>query len=196
MSRWWVGTGGGAAVFAGFCWMAKAVLILVTGDQPALLYEMAFLFFPLAVVGLYASLPRDAGTRDRAAVAGVAVAAGAEVAAVGLSLAQAFGPATWEPRGDTVTLLTPLYVLAGLGSFVALFLVGLAVHRRRALPGRARSLPLLTAVGALPLLALGGLLGLVQERLVEVPVLLLGAAWMAIGLALGRRTAASGPQQA
>ena len=181
-----VGPGVGAAVVAGTCWVAKAALILLTGDQPPLLYNTAFLFFPIAVVGLHAALPTGRA-RGRAASAGLVLAWVTELAAVSLALAVAFGPDAWEPRDDTVTVLTPLYVVAGLGSFAALLLVGLAVRRRHGLPGRARSLPVLTALAALPLLAIGSILGRLHERLVELPVLVLGVAWLSIGFALGRR---------
>ena len=105
-----------------------------------------------------------------------------------VSLGALLGPDAWVPREDSVTILTPLFAVAGLGTFAALLLLGLAVRRAGALPGRGHSLPLALAAFTLPLLVVGGALEAVNERLLEVPILVLGLAWIGLGLVLARAT--------
>lgn len=71
--------------------------------------------------------------------------------------------------------------LATLGS---LLLLGVAVRRAGLLPRPWDLLPL--ALGALtfPLLAIAGAFAGVNERLLEVPVVIVGAAWVALGYRL------------
>ena len=192
VARW----GAGAAVVAGSFWIVKAASILLTGDQPPLVFELAFVLFPVALIGLYAASGRRGG---RLATCGLALAIIAGVSAVVTGLGALLGPDDWTPRGDTVTVLTPFIALAGLGTFVALLLLGLALRRTTALPARWRTLPLALAVSALPLMVIGGALAAVNERLLEVPLLLLGVGWIALGAVLahvamyGPSTQASAP---
>jgi len=105
--------GGGAAVLAGTCWVVKGGVILLMGEQPPLVFEGAFLLFPIAVVAVYAALPQPCG---RVAAPGLVVAIGAAAAATLAGLGMHFGPDDWEPRENTATLLTPFVALAGIGS--------------------------------------------------------------------------------
>jgi len=180
--RW----GAVAAVVAGVCWVIKAAGIFLSGAQPPILFEAAFVLFPVALVGLYAALGPRGG---RSAMCGLVLAVAAEVSAVVVGLGVLFGPADLMPREDSVTVLTPFIVLAGLGAFAGLLLLGLAVRRTRALPGPWRTLPLALAVSAVPLLMLGGALEVVSERLLEVPIVLLGVGWVALGVVLAQHGA-------
>ncbi len=177
-------SGAVAAAAGGACWVIKASTILLTGQQPPIFFEAAFVLFPVALLGLYAALGRRGG---RLATWGLVLAVAAEVSAVVVRLGVLFGPDDLMPREDTVTALTPFIVLAGLGTFTGLLLLGLAVHRTRALPGRWRTLPLALAVSAVPLMLIGGLLEAVNERLLEIPITLLGVAWVALGVVLARQ---------
>jgi hypothetical protein len=103
--------------------------------------------------------------------------ASALVTLVGWTLA----PAGWVPDEDSVTPLTPFIVLAGLGPFVGLVLLGIATLRAKVMLAPWSALPLVMGVGAVPLMVVGGILELVSERLVEVPIVLLGFAWVLLG---------------
>jgi hypothetical protein len=99
------------------------------------------------------------------------------VTLVGLTLV----PAGWVPNEDSVTLLTPFIVLAGFGPFVGLVLLGIVTLRVKAMPAPWSALPLVMGAGAIPLMLVGGILELVNERLFELPVVLLGFAWVLLG---------------
>ena len=149
-----VALGSLSALVGGLCWVVKGGWILVTGWQPSVIYEVAPLFFPVAVGALFV-------------VPGV-------------------GPPEWQPTGSTVTVLTPSITLSALGTFVSLVLLGVPVRRARALPGWRRNLPLLIGVGAIPALAVGGLLELMRTHLIEVSTVAIGLGWVALAVALRR----------
>ena len=174
-----------AAVVAGVCWVIKSGGILLTGEQPPLLFDAALMLFPVALIGLYAALGRGSGW---IAAYGFGLALAATASALVMGIAALFGPDDWQPDGDSVTILTPFIAVAGFGTFAALLLLGLAARRATALDPRWRILPLAVAVSAVPLMVSGSVLELGNERLVELPVLLLGAAWVAIGGVLARAT--------
>ena len=179
MIRW----GGVAAVVAGACWVVKAASILLTGEQPPILFQAGFVLFPVALVGLYATMGRRGGPL---ALCGLVLAVTTEVSAVVVGFGVLLGPDDWMPSEDTVTVLTPFIVLAGIGTFAALLLLGLAVRRTRAMAGRWQILPLALAVSAVPLMVIGGALESVNERLLEVPLLVLGVAWIGLGVVVAR----------
>ena len=106
-----------------------------------------------------------------------AALASALVVLVGSTLA----PAGWVPNEDSVTLLTPFIVLAGFGPFVGLVLLGFATFRVKAMPAPFSALPLVMGVGAVTLMMVGGILELISERLFELPIVLLGFAWVLLG---------------
>jgi len=187
--RW----GAVAAVVGGACWVVKGAGILLTGQQPPFVFELAAGLFPLALVGLYAALGRRGG---RLAVCGLVFALTAEVSAVLVGFGALLGPDGWIPREETVTVLTPFIVLAGFGTLVALLLLGIAVRRTRALPDRWRTLPLALALSAVPLMVSGGALEVVSERLLEVPIVLLGVAWIALGVVVARHASVGEPSSA
>ncbi len=75
--------------------------------------------------------------------------------------------------------------LTALSIFVGLVLLGIAVRRADALPGRWRSLPLAIGAGGFPLMiVVGGVLEALSERLLEIPLVVLGLAWIALGYAI------------
>ena len=177
-----VALGSLSALVGGLCWVVKGGWILATGWQPPVIYEVAPLFFPVAAGALFV-LP---GVRSRLATVGLVVASTAEVAAVLSVLGLFFGPPEWQPTGSTVTVLTPWITLSALGTFVSLVLLGVPVRRARALPGWRRNLPLLIGVGAIPALAVGGLLELMRTHLIEVSTVAIGLGWVALAVALRR----------
>jgi hypothetical protein len=168
-----------AAALGGVLWAAKGTAILLTGDQPEYIFELAPLFFAL---GLLALNGRVEGGGGEAARFGGALAWSA-LALVLASAALYFvtGEDEGFPVGVTIALAA-LSILAGL------VLLGIAVRRTDALPGRWRSLPLAIGAGAIPLMMVGGILEPIDERLLEIPIVLLGLAWSALGYAIWRHT--------
>lgn len=182
-----------AAVLGGTAWVLKAGVILATGDQPPVAYEAGLVLFPFALLGLRSTLGRAGG---RAARVGGVLAAIAAVCGVLVLLVRAVGGEGVEPSEDEVTLLTPFITVAGVGTFVALIALGIAVRRTRALAAGYASLPLAMGLGAVPLLIVGAALESVSERLIELPIALLGLGWIGLGIALWnaaqQRAAATG----
>jgi hypothetical protein len=188
LARW----GGLAAMLGGVMWVVKGGAIMLTGEQPPVLFEAALPLFAVGLVGLHARLGGRGGRLGKTGVLLAYVAlASALVVLVGWTLA----PAGWVPDEDSLTPLTPFIVLAGLGPFVGLVLLGIATLRVKAMPAPWSALPLLMGTGAVPLMLVGGVLELVSERLVELPIVLLGLAWVLLGYSVwsGRNKAIQQP---
>ena len=155
--------GGLAAVVGGLMWIVKGASILLTGDQPPFIFEAAMPLLAVGVAGLGARL----GERRRPlGTAGVVVAFVAAASAVVALL----------------TGLAPFMVIAGFGPFLGLILVGGATLQARIFPSPWSALPLVIGLGGPVLVILaGGVLALINERLLEVPLVMVGAAWMLLG---------------
>lgn len=182
-SRACVLAGALAAMIGGLLWVVKAVAIILTTVEPPIIFDVAALFFPIAVMGLYAVLDVP---RPRLAVAGLVVACCAELAAVVSILGGFLGPPEWSPTGSTTAVLTPFIALTALGTFLSLLLVGIVVRRTRSLLGVVGVLPLILAVSAVPLIAFGAVLQMINSRLFNLPTLLIGGAWIALGTLMAR----------
>lgn len=157
--------GGVAATIGGFMWVVKGTSILLTDYQPPLVYEAAMLFFAIGLLGLGARLD---GLHKRLRTAGIFVALVTAISAV-IALA---------------TDLTPFIAIAGFGPFLGLILLGSASLQARIFPSPWRALPLAMGLGGPLLVLAGGGLALIDERLLEVPIALLGLAWMLLGYAV------------
>ncbi len=174
LARW----GGLAAMLGGVLWVFKGGAIMLTGEQPPVVFSAALPLFAVGLVGLHACLGGRGGRLGRAGLLlAYAALASALVVLVGSTLA----PAGWVPDADSVTPLTPFIVLAGFGPFAGLVLLGIATLRVKAMPAPWSALPLVMGVGAVPLMLVGGILELISERLVELPIVLLGFAWVLLG---------------
>ncbi len=171
----------GAAVIGGAAWTVKAGVTLATGDEPAFAFAVGSALFPFALLGLWSIVRRVDG---RAARIGGVLAAAAAVSVVLATLVRAVGGSAVEGSEDEVTVLTPFAAIAGLGTFAALLALGVAVRRARALAAGWAFLPWAMGVAAIPLLVIGGALETVNERLLELPIALLGLGWIALGIAL------------
>jgi hypothetical protein len=81
--------------------------------------------------------------------------------------------------------LAPFITVAGFGPFLGLVLLGSATSRARVFPHPWSALPLFVGVGG-PLLILvaGGGLALISERLLEIPLVLVGISWMLLGYSI------------
>lgn len=171
---------GGAAAIGGLCWLIKSGLILLTGEQPPLLFEIAPAFFAIAIVGLAGRL----NGQSRLARAGVVIAIAGGVAALLNALRELLITVT----GMVLVEIELISILAGFGWLFGLLFVGIPVWRRQIFSEKWRFLPVLMAVSPLPMIILFSLMGEVMgieaswgERLIEIPLLLLGLGWMALG---------------
>lgn len=173
---------GWGAVIGGLLWLVKGSAILLTGVQPPYLFEAAPFFLGIGLWGLYFQMDRS--ERGRLARAGAILALAAAVSALVQFWAELFAPEL-VPQEDTVTLVTPFVALAGLGVLGSAAFLGIAVWRTTALP--RPWLPLAIPVAFLALMILFIFLEGVSgetaagDRLLEVPVVLLGVAWMWLG---------------
>lgn len=156
----------------------KAGAILMTGDQPPLLFRAAGLPLGLGLLVLARwGIARGGSARLLTAAATLSsFAALASALATVLELSSLAGAGTWD---DAEPLESILAVSAGFGPMVAALLIGL---RLRAITGSAREIgrrALLVAILFLPLMILGGIAaGLAGERFLEVGLLLVAVLWL------------------
>ena len=154
--------GGLAAMVGGLMWIVKGGSILVTGQQPPVVFEAALPLFAVGLLGLHARLRGHGGPSGKAGV----LVAYAALAAAALVL---------------VAPLPPLYAVAGFGPFLGLVLMGSATLQARIFSPPWSALPLAMGLGGPLLILAGGGLALMNERLLEVPIVLVGLAWMLLG---------------
>ncbi len=146
----------------GLLWIVKGGTILLAGQQPPVVFGAALPLFAVGLLGLYARLGGRAGPLGKA---GVLVACGALAAATIVLVAP----------------LAPFYVVAGFGPFLGLVLLGSAALQARVFPAPWSALPLAMGLGGPLLVLAGGALALMNERLLEIPIVLVGLAWMLLG---------------
>lgn len=170
-----------AGALGGTAWTVKATVTLVTGDEPPAMFAIGFALFPFALLGLWSLVHKAEG---RAPAVGGILASAAAVSVVLAVLVRAAGGAAVEPSDDEVTMLTPFIVIGGFGAFAALLALGLAARRARALAAPYISLPWAMGLAVIPLLIVGGALETVDERLLELPIVLIGLGWIALGTAI------------
>jgi hypothetical protein len=163
-------------VAGGICWGVKSLAILVTGEQPPILFELAPTFFTAGLIGLYAGIPEKTGLAK----------AGAALATVGLAMSVValvttrFGfEETAEDEFSPAIFSTFLLVVS------ALAVLGAASRRQNVLSS-TNWLPLGLAISFVPLLMVGGLLSALNERLLELPLLVIAVGWTALGYVMVR----------
>ena len=153
--------GGGAAVVGGLSWFVKGAAILAGADQPPFLFEIAPMLFGIGLLTIaHAVLPPSRRRTVAMAFAGLAIIA--DVVAV-------------------VTEVVGEVAGAALATSSLALVIGLLTLDRR---GRwPISLAWWIGAAMLPAIVVGGLLSEIDERLLEVPLVALGAAWMLVGWA-------------
>jgi len=169
MIRWC----GWAAVVGGAMWAAKGLAILATGEQPPLLFEIPLVLFPVGLLGLHARMRGHTG-RLRAAGGVVSVIALVAAAAAVVILSV-------DPEADGVVLGVAISCSA-LGTVAGLVLLGVVARRAEIFRPPWHRLPLLLGI-ATPVLftVVGGVVAAINERLLEVPLVLVAAAWVRLG---------------
>ena len=118
--------------------------------------------FAIGLLGLHARLDGRGGLLEKAGV----LVAYAALAAAAIVL---------------VAPLAPFYAVAGFGPFLGLVLLGSATLQARIFPPPWSALPLALGSGGPFLILAGGGLALMSERLLEIPIVLVGLAWMLLG---------------
>ncbi|MGH2703525.1 MAG: hypothetical protein ACRDJ4_00065 [Actinomycetota bacterium] len=173
-----------AAVLGGAAWAIKSASIILGGGQPQYLLEIGPVLFGVGLLGLHARLPRDDSITR---VGGVLAYLSGSLAAIALVISAS--------AGDRVTPAT--FSTTILGAFVtglaALGVLGFAARRNQLLPAQLRWLPLAMGIAGIPMMLLGSVLSAIGEVLVEFPLLVLGVAWIFLGLAVWAET--PGPEQ-
>ena len=154
---------GWGAVIGGLLWLVKGSAILLAGIQPPYLFEAAPFFLGIGLWGLYFQMDRS--ERGRLAGAGAILALAAAVSALVQLWAELFAPQL-VPQEDTVTLVTP---------FVAHHRPPTALVTPVHSGGLSGSDDLVHLLGRRERETAAG------DRLLEVPVVLLGVAWMWLG---------------
>ena len=166
-SHHWGAWSGGALLMGSALIAVKSLAILITGDEPQLIFEISPFFLGVGMLLVAPALSLE-GPRRRAvpALALTSLVAGA-VAGVTELTGEVFGPAI---------------AVATLSAIVAAVVSGW----RPAGDPRKRAL-LLVGIAVVPALVIGGILSEFNERLLEVGLLAYAAAWALAGFRmLGR----------
>ena len=150
--------GGVAGLAGGLAWVIKGVAILAADDQPPLTFGVALPLFGLSLVGVAHLALRQVRRTVVVALAWLAVAAGL------VALMSELLDKGW----DTSIAASSLALLIGQ----------LTLTRSGPAPA---PLTFWIGVGTLPALAVGGALAEIDERLLEIPLVCVGLAWMRVG---------------
>lgn len=163
-----VRVGGAAGLLGGLSWVVKSVTILVTGHQPPLTFDVTLPLLGASLVGV-AHLVLVPGRRRTV----VLTAAWLAVVTGSVALGNELLGESWDPA-------------------IAAWALALLVGQVCLLGVRSAPAPLTswTGVSTVPALLVGGALAEIDERLIEVPLVCIGLAWMAIGFVTLRRRAA------
>lgn len=159
-------TGGISALAAGLLWSVKSLSILLVGYQPPLVLELAVPLFGLTVVLLARRGPSLALMRAARVLGGLACAAG--LVTVGSELVGA----SW---GD------PAIATAMVAVIVGLIMIGVASRSAPKGAGATGKSAFVLGLATVPAILVGGLLAMLNERLLEVPILILACMWVWLG---------------
>jgi hypothetical protein len=167
---------GVSALIGAALWVYKGVAILVSGNQPDHAFQVAPFFFGVAAVTLlYAVIGGIERPRWLLVTFGwLAVTAGA-VAAVAHFAGQE------DDFGDLGYLVNFVSIL------VLLFMIGGDIRRKKLLP-RWSFTPSLLAWELLLVLPVGAAMEGINERLLEIPLVVAASGWMMLGIAVLSRT--------
>jgi len=170
--------GGLAAILGGLTWVVKSVGILITGEQPPIVFELGPPLFALGLIGLHARLE---GRGGRAAEAGLVLACVTIALSLVMLLAWAFARELLPAGEDEFTPISLVIAGASLSLVAALVLLGAATRRVQAFPTPWKTLPLAMGILIVPGIAIGGILSQLNERLLEIPLVAFALAWVLTG---------------
>jgi hypothetical protein len=158
--------GGLSALAAALLWAVKSLSILLVGYQPPLVFELAVPLFGLTVVLLAQRGPPSALMRAARVVGGAACAAG--LVTVGSELVGA----SWGG---------PAIATAMVAVIVGLIMIGVASRGAPKGAGAKEKLAFVIGLTTVPGILVGGFLAMLNERLLEVPILILACMWAWLG---------------
>ena len=167
---------GVSALIGAALWVYKGIAILVSGNQPDHAFEIAPFFFGVAAVTLLYAVISGIG-RPRWLVvtfAWLAVTAGVVAAVAHFAEKE-------DEFGDLAYLVNFLSIL------VLLFMIGGDIRRKKLLP-RWSFTPSLLAWGLLLALPVGAALEGINERLLEIPLVVAASGWMMLSIAVLSRS--------
>ncbi len=188
---------GFAAALGGALWVVKGVVGFMAGDQLEyglevmhtllLLGYVALLLFAFGLVGLHTRLKGHGGKSGW--VGGALAWASLALAPVVVG-SFVFFYLIVALNSDDYVITFPLTAMVGLTWLLilaSLVLLGIAVRRVGALSGRWRWLPLSMGVAGLPLIMISPYLLLTLDgRLLELPFVVFGLAWVMLGWRISR----------
>lgn len=158
----WIRIGGVAALLGGSAWSVKSLVILAGGDQPPLMFEVAPALFGIALLSIaHSAMPIG---RRRTAAMGLAV----------VSIGAGFVAGVTEVVGEVAG--------AAIAASSLALVVGLVTLDRHQPP--PTRLGWWIGVAMLPAVFVGGMLSEIDERLLELPLVCLGVAWLFVGWAI------------
>ncbi len=164
-----------ALVIGALLWAYKAIAILVTGDQPALVFEIAPIFFAIGLLEL--ASPRHKHRRLFTVIGYGLIVATLSGAIVGV---------VWVSQAIDTLFAGPLLTLLILGGSVA---------RYELWPGKWPYVPLALGLSVVPMVIIGGVLETAfGERYLEVPLLAHALGWALLAYALLRKSQVSAAQ--
>ena len=170
----WCGT---TAAVGALLWAYKGIAILITGDQPDHVFQIAPFFFGVSAITLVYSLIGEL-RRPR----WLLVSLGWLAVIAGATAAYAHFADNEDGLGD------PAYLVNFLSTIILFFLISGDIRRDRLLP-RWSFTPTFLAWALLLVLPLGAAFEAIDERLLEVPLLVVSAGWAMLAVAV-----LSGPQ--
>ena len=155
-------------------WATKGIAILLTGNQPPVLFELPLFLFPVGLLGLRRRLDGQGDRwREFGAVSTWIALAGAVATGITLGVGRDDAPDVVVGVGIALT---------ALATVVGLVLLGMAAKRAHLFPGRWRSFALVLGLCIVPgLMVVGGTLESLHERLLEVPLVAIAFGWIALG---------------
>jgi hypothetical protein len=167
--------GAAALTVAGLSWCVKAATIIITGYQPPLTFELGQLLFPVGIIGISLTCYRPHRLEKTARALAILSLVG-----VLLGLLYSLVPGAQISTSEDFVFPYSLFILIGsVGGFVALLLIGIAILRTENDWNRWRRVPVIVALIPLPLIATGAIH-------FELPIFLIGSAWLLLGYALWR----------
>ena len=164
----WCGT---SAAIGATLWAYKGIAILITGDQPNHAFQVAPFFFGVSAITLVYSMTGQLHRPDWLLVSlgWLAVAAGATAVIAHFADNE-------DGLGD------PAYLVNFLSTIVLFFLISGDIRRKRLLPKWSFT-PTFLAWALLLVLPLGAAFEAIDERLLEVPLLVVSAGWAMLAVA-------------
>lgn len=165
------GVWGIGAVLGGILWASKSLAILITGDQPEYIFELAPIALAVAALGLALAWRKETrGTRLPTLLTFVAL------------LSTTSAGVSYLVRRDDEGLFGPALMVGMVSIIVVLFWVGRSFWRTRA-SDQWRAIPFPLAWSFVIALPLSGALGALNERLLEIPLLTISLGWIWLGVA-------------